>query len=33
MLESVAAHYGFDLEDAFEDLAPEHRQVVLHGSG
>ncbi|MFM2351838.1 MAG: excinuclease subunit UvrA, partial [Actinomycetota bacterium] len=21
MLESVAAHYGFDLEDAFEDLA------------
>jgi excinuclease ABC subunit A len=33
MLESVAAHYGFDPEDAFEDLAPEHRQVVLHGSG
>jgi len=33
MLESVAAHYGFDLEDAFEDLAPEHHQVVLHGSG
>ncbi len=33
MLEGVAAHYGFDLEDAFEDLAPEHRQVVLHGSG
>ena len=33
MLESVAADYGFDLEDAFEDLAPEQRQVVLHGSG
>jgi excinuclease ABC subunit A len=33
MLEAVAAHYGFDLETPFERLSPEHREVVLHGSG
>jgi len=33
MLESVAAHYGFDTDTPFEQLAPEHRQVLLHGSG
>ncbi|NWG73076.1 MAG: excinuclease ABC subunit UvrA, partial [Rubrivivax sp.] len=33
LLESVAEHYGFDLETPFEQLAPEHRQVVLYGSG
>ena len=33
MLESVARHYGFDLETPFEQLAPEHRQVLLYGSG
>ena len=33
LLESVAAHYGFDLEVPFEALAPAHQQVLLHGSG
>ncbi|HWH73786.1 MAG TPA: excinuclease ABC subunit UvrA, partial [Methylibium sp.] len=33
MLESVAAHYGFDLDAPWEQLAPEHQQVLLHGSG
>ncbi|HMX11432.1 MAG TPA: excinuclease ABC subunit UvrA [Burkholderiaceae bacterium] len=33
MLESVAAHYGFNLEAPWEQLAPEHRQVLLYGSG
>jgi len=33
LLESVAKHYGFDLETPFEQLAPEHRKVVLYGSG
>ncbi|WP_295641516.1 excinuclease ABC subunit UvrA [uncultured Methylibium sp.] len=33
MLESVASHYGFDTDTPFEQLAPEHRQVLLHGSG
>jgi excinuclease ABC subunit A len=32
-LESVAAHYGFDLDLPFEELAPAHRQVLLYGSG
>ncbi|MDZ7857037.1 excinuclease ABC subunit UvrA [Sphaerotilus sp.] len=32
-LESVAAHYGFDLDVPFEELAPAHRQVLLYGSG
>ena len=33
MLESLAAHYGFDIDTAFEDLPAHVRQVVLHGSG
>jgi excinuclease ABC subunit A len=33
LLQSVAAHYGFDLEQPFEALTPEHRQVLLYGSG
>ncbi|MEO5607339.1 MAG: excinuclease ABC subunit UvrA [Polaromonas sp.] len=33
MLESLAAHYGFDIDTAFEDLPAQVRQVVLHGSG
>ncbi|MFM2053577.1 MAG: excinuclease subunit UvrA, partial [Pseudomonadota bacterium] len=33
LLESVAAHYGFDIDTPFEELAAEHRQVLLHGSG
>lgn len=33
MLESVAAHYGFDIELPFEELPEKARQVLLHGSG
>ncbi|MEX0619259.1 MAG: excinuclease ABC subunit UvrA [Pseudohongiellaceae bacterium] len=33
MLESLAHHYGFDLEKPFGKLAKKYRQVVLHGSG
>ncbi|MCC9596671.1 MULTISPECIES: excinuclease ABC subunit UvrA [unclassified Rubrivivax] len=33
LLESVAAHYGFDIDTAFEDLDPKARQVLLYGSG
>ncbi|WP_200229374.1 excinuclease ABC subunit UvrA [Rubrivivax gelatinosus] len=33
LLESVAAHYGFDIDTAFEDLSPKARQVLLYGSG
>ncbi len=33
ILESVARHYGFDLDTPFEDLPAEARHVLLHGSG
>ena len=33
MIESVAKHYGFDVDTPFEDLRAEARQVLLHGSG
>ena len=33
MIESVAKHYGFDVDTPFEDLSAEARQVLLHGSG
>ena len=33
LLESVARHYGFDIETPFEQLPPPARQVLLHGSG
>ena len=33
MLESVARHYGFDIETPFEQLAPSAQQVLLYGSG
>ena len=33
MLSSLAAHYGFDLETAFEDLSPEAQNILLNGSG
>ncbi len=33
LLESVAAHYAFDLETPFEDLPKKARDVLLHGSG
>ncbi|RZS54384.1 excinuclease ABC subunit UvrA [Sphaerotilus mobilis] len=33
LLETVAAHYGFDIDTPFEDLDARHRQILLHGSG
>ena len=33
MLQSLAVHYGFDIETPFQDLTEEVRQIVLHGSG
>ncbi|MEO5733387.1 MAG: excinuclease ABC subunit UvrA [Rubrivivax sp.] len=33
LLESVAAHYGFDIETPFENLPDKARQVLLFGSG
>ncbi len=33
MLESLARHYKFDIEQAFESLPAEVRHAVLHGSG
>jgi len=33
LLESVAKHFAFDLDTPFEQLAKEHQQVLLHGSG
>ena len=33
MLESLAKHYGFDIDEPFEALPQAVRQVVLYGSG
>ena len=33
MLGSLAAHYGFSLEEPFDELAAEHQKVILFGSG
>jgi excinuclease ABC subunit A len=33
LLESVAKHYKFDIDAAFEDLPKKARQVLLYGSG
>jgi excinuclease ABC subunit A len=33
MLESLAMHYGFDLETAWQDLPTGIQQIILHGSG
>jgi excinuclease ABC subunit A len=33
MLESVAKHYKFNIDQPFESLAAAHRKVLLHGSG
>ncbi|MFX0306318.1 excinuclease ABC subunit UvrA [Pseudomonas aeruginosa] len=33
MLGSLAQHYGFSLEEPFDELGAEHQQVVLYGSG
>lgn len=29
--DKVARHYGFDLATPWQDLAPEHRQILLYG--
>ena len=33
MLESLAKHYKFDIDAAFEDLSEDVQEVILHGSG
>ena len=33
LIESLAAHYGFDVETPFEDLPAKVQHVILHGSG
>ena len=33
MLQSLALHYGFDLDKPFEELPERIREVILHGSG
>jgi excinuclease ABC subunit A len=33
LLESVARHYGFDIDAPFEELPKTAQQVLLHGSG
>ena len=33
LLESLAKHYKFDIDDAFESLPPAVQHAVLHGSG
>ena len=33
MLQSLALHYGFDLETPFEELAEPMREILLYGSG
>jgi excinuclease ABC subunit A len=33
MLGSLAAHYGFSLDEPFDELAAEHQKVILFGSG
>ena len=33
MLSSLARHYGFEVDTPLRDLAPAHRNAVLHGSG
>jgi excinuclease ABC subunit A len=32
-LETIAAHYGVDLETPWKDLPPSFREVLIHGSG
>ena len=33
LIESVARHYGFEIDTPFQDLPAQARQVLLHGSG
>ncbi|MFX1576736.1 MAG: excinuclease ABC subunit UvrA, partial [Promethearchaeota archaeon] len=32
-LTSIAQHYGFSLDTPFNELSPEHQQILLYGSG
>jgi excinuclease ABC subunit A len=33
LLTSLATHYGFDIDKPFDELAEEHKSILLHGSG
>lgn len=33
MLNSLAKHYGFNIDAPFESLSDEHREIILRGSG
>jgi excinuclease ABC subunit A len=33
MLNSLAKHYGFDIDTPFRELSKKHRHIILHGSG
>jgi excinuclease ABC subunit A len=33
MLNSLAEHYGFDIDTPFNQLSKKYRQIILHGSG
>lgn len=33
MLQSLAKHYGFDVDAPWKKLAQKHRDIILHGSG
>lgn len=33
MLQALAMHYGFDLEQPFEELSPQVQEILLYGSG
>jgi excinuclease ABC subunit A len=33
MLNSLAEHYGFNIDTPFGELSKKHRQIILHGSG
>ncbi|MEM6486060.1 MAG: excinuclease ABC subunit UvrA [Pseudomonadota bacterium] len=33
MLNSLAKHYGFDIDTPYKDLSAKHRKIILQGSG
>ena len=33
LMQSLARHYKFDIEEPWQDLSPKHQKVVLYGSG
>ena len=33
LMQSLAQHYKFDIEEPWQDLPPKHQKVVLYGSG